>query len=133
MEAQAGRQRLEALGSRYLWIAYHDYAGVARAKAVGRERLDDALGEGVGWAKANWDLAITDHQVPEPGYGADSGDFRLVPDPSTIRPWPVRDRTALAYGWLTEPDGTPWPGDAGRGGRAAVRRPRARGAGRHRS
>ena len=111
MEAQAGRQRLDALGARYLWIAYHDFGGVARAKAVGPERLDDALEVGVGWAKANWDLAITDHQVPEPGFAADSGDFRLVPDLSTIRAWPSRDRTALAYGWLTEPDGTPWPGD----------------------
>jgi glutamine synthetase len=111
MEAQAGRQRLDALGSRYLWIAYHDYGGVARAKAVGPERLDDALSDGVGWAKANWDLAITDHQVPEPGFGADSGDFRLVPDPATIRSWPARDGIALAYGWLTEPDGAPWPGD----------------------
>jgi glutamine synthetase len=122
MEAQAGRQRLDALGTRYLWIAYHDYGGVARAKAVGPERLDDALADGVGWAKANWDLAITDHQVPHPGFGADSGDFRLVPDPTTIRPWPVRDGTALAYGWLTEPDGTPWPGDPRRRLAAVERR-----------
>lgn len=110
-DARAARQRLEAIGARYLWISYHDYAGVARAKAVGPDRLDDALEYGVGWAKANWDLAITDHQVPDPLFAADSGDFRLVPDPATIRPLPHRIGAALAYGWLTEPDGSPWNGD----------------------
>jgi glutamine synthetase len=103
--------RLEELGASRLWIAYHDYAGVARAKAVGRDRLTDAIAGGIGWAKANWDLAITDHQVPDPGFAADSGDLRLVPDPATIRPLPHRPGVALAYGWLTEPDGTPWVGD----------------------
>jgi len=110
-DAEAARERLEAIGARYLWIGYHDYAGLARAKAVGPDRLDDALAHGVGWAKANWDLAITDHQVPDPLFAADSGDFRLVPDPASIRPLPHREGAALAYGWLTEPDGTPWEGD----------------------
>ena len=119
MDVVAARERLEAIGARYLWIAYHDYAGLSRAKAVGPERILDALVHGVGFAKANWDLAIDDHQVPHPEYAADSGDFRLVPDPSTIRPLPHRDRAAIAYGWLTEPDATPWAGDP-RGRLAAV-------------
>ncbi len=110
-DAQDAHERLGSSGARYLWITYHDFAGIARAKAVGPERMDDALANGVGWAKANWDLAIDDHQVPEPGYGADSGDFRLVPDPATIRPLPHHLGTSIAYGWLTEPDGTPWAGD----------------------
>ena len=110
-DADAARQRLEAIGARYLWISYHDYAGLARAKAVGPDRLDDALVNGVGWAKANWDLAITDQQVPEPAFAADSGDFRVVPDPASIRPLPHRPGVALAYGWMTEPDAVPWDGD----------------------
>ena len=110
-DADAARQRLESIGARYLWISYHDYAGLARAKAVGPDRLDDALAGGVGWAMANWDLAITDAQVPEPAFAADSGDFRLVPDPATIRPMPHRPGVALAYGWMTGPDGVPWDGD----------------------
>jgi glutamine synthetase len=108
---RATHAQVEAIGARYLWIAYHDFAGIARAKAVGPDRLDEALADGVGWAMANWDLGIDDHQVPEPGYAADSGDFRLVPDPATIRRLPHRDGVALAYGWLCEPDGTPWDGD----------------------
>jgi glutamine synthetase len=103
--------RLAELGASRLWIAYHDYAGLARAKAVGQDRLTAGLADGIGWAKANWDLAITDHQVPEPGFAADSGDFRLVPDPATIRPLPHHPGAALAYGRMTEPDGTPWIGD----------------------
>jgi len=111
IDAEAARLQLDSIGARYLWITYHDFAGVARAKAVGPDRLDDALVDGVGWAKANWDLAITDHQVPDPGFAADSGDFRVVPDPATIRPLPHRAGVALAYGWMTEPDGTAWDGD----------------------
>jgi len=34
-----------------------------------------------------------------------------VPDPATIRPLPHRAGAALAYGWLTEPDGMAWAGD----------------------
>lgn len=111
MIVDAARERLEAIGARHLWIAYHDYGGLARAKAVGPDRLDDALTEGVGWAMANWDLAVTDHQVPVPAFAADSGDFRLVPDAATIRALPHRQGTALAYGWLTEPGGDAWAGD----------------------
>jgi glutamine synthetase len=104
-------RRLAELSASRLWVAYHDYAGLARAKAVAQDRLTDGLGDGIGWAKANWDLAITDHQVPDPGFAADSGDFRLVPDPAALRPLPHHPGVALAYGWMTEPDGTPWIGD----------------------
>jgi glutamine synthetase len=110
-DADLAAQRLDALGARHLWLSYHDYAGIARAKAVGLDRLPDALANGVGWAMANWDLAITDHQVPEPEYAADSGDFRLVPDPSSVRALPHRPGVALAYGWLRSPDGEAWDGD----------------------
>ena len=127
MTSHAARERLEAIGARHLWIAYHDYAGLARAKAVGPDRLDDALAEGVGWALANWDLAVTDHQVPDPAFAADSGDFRLVPDVATIRPLPHRPGTALAYGWLTEPGGDAWGGDPRRRLDAAQARLAARG------
>jgi glutamine synthetase len=122
MDVDDARQRLEAARARYLWIAYHDYAGLARAKAVGPDRIDDALTAGVGWAMANWDLAITDHQVPHPEFAADSGDFRLIPDPATIRPLPHRPGAAFAYGWLVEAGGGPWPGDPRRLLAAAVKR-----------
>ena len=75
---------------------YHDYAGLGRAKAVPRARFDEVAAEGVTFAMANWDLAITDEQVPHPIFGADSGDFRAVPDPTTLveipidRAWPRR-------------------------------------------
>lgn len=103
--------RLAEVGATRLWLTYHDYGGIARSKAVGPDRLPDAAEHGVSWAKANWDFAITDHQVPEPGFAADSGDVRLVPDASTIRPLPHRPGVAIGYGWLCEPDGTPWLGD----------------------
>ena len=118
---QEARQRLAAVGARYLWIAYHDFAGVARAKAVGLDRLDDALTDGVGWAMANWDLAVDDHQVPIPSMPPTRGTSVS----SRIRRRSARCRIdpalALAYGWMTGPDGTPWSGDP-RGRLAAAER-----------
>ena len=46
---------------------------------------------------ANWDLAITDEQVPHPVFGADSGDFRAVPDPDTLVAVPHRPGVAQAF------------------------------------
>jgi len=94
-----------------LWVTYHDYAGIGRAKAVPRARFADVLERGVTFALANWDLAVNDHQVPHPVFGADSGDFRVVPDPTTIVPIPYRSRVAQALGWLVDESGAPWVGD----------------------
>lgn len=105
------RGRFEALGARFLWVVYHDYAGLARAKAVTVDRFDETLESGVTFAMANWDLAITDHQVPHPIFGADSGDFRAVPDPATIVPIPWRPGVAQAYSHLADDLGRPWEGD----------------------
>lgn len=94
-----------------LWVTYHDYAGIARAKAVPRGRFAEVLEQGVTFAKANWDLAITDEQVPHPVFGADSGDFRVVPDPATLVVVPYRSRVATALGRLVDETGGPWQGD----------------------
>ena len=98
-------------GADALWVTYHDYAGIGRAKAVPRARFTEVLEGGVTFAVANWDLAITDQQVPHPGFGADSGDFHLVPDPATIVLIPYRSRVAMAFGWLVDEAGASWIGD----------------------
>ncbi len=103
--------RLEALGARYLWLAYHDYSGIGRAKVVPPARFGEVAAQGVTFAKANWDLAITDEQIPHPLFGADSGDFRVVPDPATVVPIPYRPGVAQAFGRLVDDPGTPWVGD----------------------
>jgi glutamine synthetase len=103
--------RLEALDASALWVVYHDYAGLGRAKAVPRDRFPEVARDGVTFAMANWDLAITDEQVPHPIFGADSGDFRAVPDPAAIVPIPHRPGVAQAFAWLTDDLGASWPGD----------------------
>jgi len=109
--AAATRARLTELGVDALWVVYHDYAGLGRAKAVPRGRFDEVASEGVTFAMANWDLAITDEQVPHPVFGADSGDFRAVPDPATLVAVPHRPGVAQAFSWLTDDTGRPWNGD----------------------
>jgi glutamine synthetase len=104
-------QRLSGLEVDALWVVYHDYAGLGRAKAVPRGRFEEVAAEGVTFAMANWDLAITDEQVPHAVFGADSGDFRAVPDPATLVRIPHRPRVAQAFAWLTDDTGEPWPGD----------------------
>jgi glutamine synthetase len=111
-DAAAGTlERLSELDVDALWVVYHDYAGLGRAKAVPRGRFEDVARNGVTFAMANWDLAITDEQVPHPVSGADSGDFRAVPDPATLVRLPHRPRVAQAFPWLTDDAGTPWSGD----------------------
>ncbi|HEX5465309.1 MAG TPA: hypothetical protein VFW92_01405 [Candidatus Limnocylindrales bacterium] len=104
-------ERLEVLGARYLWIAYHNYSGLTQAKAVPHSRFAEVASSGVSFARANWDFAITDEQVTHPGYGADSGDFRLLPDPEAIAAVGYREGVAQAYGWLADESGAPWAGD----------------------
>jgi glutamine synthetase len=104
-------ERLEALSARYLWLVYHDYAGIGRAKVVPQARFGEVAAQGVTFAKANWDLAINDEQVPHPLFGADSGDFRVVPDPATVTPIPYRPGVVQALGRLVDDHGTPWVGD----------------------
>jgi glutamine synthetase len=110
-EAAATLERLSELDVDALWVVYHDYAGLGRAKAVPRARFEEVASGGVTFAMANWDLAITDEQVPHPVFGADSGDFRAVPDPRTVVRIPHRPRVAQAFPWLTDDAGTPWSGD----------------------
>jgi glutamine synthetase len=104
-------ERLAELDVDALWVVYHDYAGLGRAKAVPAGRFEEVAAEGVTFAMANWDLAITDEQVPHPVFGADSGDFRAVPDPATLVRIPHRPRVAQAFSRLTDDTGGAWPGD----------------------
>ena len=103
--------RLRELDVDALWIVYHDYAGLGLAKAVPRGRFEEVARDGVTFAMANWDLAITDEQVPHPIFGADSGDFRAVPDASTLVALPHRPGVAQAFARLTDDTGAPWAGD----------------------
>ena len=109
--AAATTARLAALDADVLWVVYHDYAGLGRAKSVPRPRFADVAADGVTFAMANWDLGVTDEQVPHPGFGADSGDFRAVPDPATIVNVPGRPGVAQAFVHLTDDRGDPWSGD----------------------
>lgn len=93
-----------------LWVVYHDFAGLARGKVVPQERVRAVLDEGVSFALANWDFTIDNRQVPDPGYGADSGDFRVIPDPSTAVDIPDSDGVVQVLGNL-QLDGKPWDGD----------------------
>jgi glutamine synthetase len=114
--------RLRGLDADALWVVYHDYAGLGRAKAVPRARFDEVAAEGVTFAMANWDLAITDEQVPHPVFGADSGDFRAVPDPSALVEIPHRPGVAQAFARLTDDAGQPWDGDPRAALAAQIRR-----------
>ena len=103
-------ERLSDIGARHLWIVYHNYSALAQAKSVPKTRFGEVARTGVSFARANWDFAITDEQLPHPGFGADSGDFRVVPDPVTLVALPHRPGVAQAYGWIVD-DGGPWAGD----------------------
>ena len=93
-----------------IWVAFHDYYGVQRGKYVPAARLEDVLRSGVSFAKANWDMAINDHQIPQPVFDADSGDFRAIPDEATSLLLPHRPGVLQFLGSLVDDEGT-WDGD----------------------
>jgi len=103
-------EHLEADGVTQLWVMYHDYSGLAHAKSVPPERFTAVVTSGVGFAKANMDFNILDHQVPQPAFGAETGDFFAVPDPATYAPLPYHPGAARVYTHLTLPDGARWAG-----------------------
>jgi glutamine synthetase len=103
-------ERIAGRDVRHLWVVYHNYSALAQAKSVPAARLDEVARTGVSFAKANWDFAITDQQLPHPGFGADSGDFRVIPDPATLVVLPHREGVAQVYGMLVDDEG-PWAGD----------------------
>jgi len=127
MSQSLALERLRALGASAMWVVYHDYAGLGRAKAVPKGRFGDVAASGVSFAMANWDLIVNDHQVPHPAFGADSGDFRALPDPAFIVPVPHRPGVAQAAATLVTDTGEPWPGDPRALLAAQVRRLAARG------
>ena len=104
-------RRLQAVGARHLWVVYHNHSALAQAKSVEPGRFAEVARDGVSFAKANWDFAITDEQHPHPGFAADSGDFRVVPDPASLVRIPYRDGVWQVYGWLVDDIGEPWAGD----------------------
>ena len=49
---------VDELAADFIWVVYHDYSGLGRAKAITRERLPEVafemgLAETVAWYKAN--------------------------------------------------------------------------------
>jgi glutamine synthetase len=108
--AQSLRDRLDAENTRQLWVVYHDYSGLSHAKTVPPERFDDAIGHGIAFARANMDFNILDHQVPDVQFGADTGDFFAVPDPSSYAPLPHHPGAARVFSFLRNADGSPWAG-----------------------
>jgi glutamine synthetase len=102
--------QLHADGVTQLWVIYHDYSGLGHAKTVPPERYADAVASGVGFAKANMDFNVLDHQVPHPTFGAETGDVFAVPDPATYALLPYQPSAARAYSFLTLKGGERWEG-----------------------
>jgi glutamine synthetase len=101
---------LVAHGVKQLWIIYHDYGGLSHGKTVPPERFPDALRSGIGFAKANMDFNILDHQVPDPAFMAETGDFFALPDANTYAPLPYHHGAARVYTFLCLRGGARWEG-----------------------
>lgn len=102
--------RLEQNAVDQLWIVYHDYSGLSHAKSVPPDRFADATEHGIGFAKANMDFNVLDHQVPDLQFGAESGDFFAVPDAESFAPMPYHPGTARTFAFLTLANGGLWDG-----------------------
>ena len=102
--------RIDAAAMTGLWIVFHDYSARACAKWVPREAIPDALARGGVFARANLNFTIDDQQVGQPHFGADSGDFFAIPDPTTFAPLPYRPGIGRVLSYLHTEDGALWEG-----------------------
>lgn len=93
-----------------LWIIFHDYNGRSCAKWVPRPAAPEAIIRGGIFARANLNFTIDDQQVPQPRFGADTGDFFAIPDPDTFAPVPYRPGTSRALSYIHTEDGDLWEG-----------------------
>ena len=100
-----------------LWVICHDLSGRAQVRSIPYGRLDRVLTKGVSFARANFDFNVLDHQVPDFIFGAETGDFLAVPDPTTYARVPHHPHTARTYSFLQDADGQSWAGCS----RAALR------------
>lgn len=102
--------RLDKDDVEHLWVTYHDYSGVARAKSVPKDRFQSVVEGGIAFARANLNFDATDHQPANARLLADSGDFFAVPDPDSYAMLPQYPRTARVHTWMRNEDGSPWDG-----------------------
>lgn len=93
-----------------LWITWHDYSSRACAKWIPRDSIPSALRRGGVFARANLNFTIDDHQVAQPHFAADSGDFFAVPDPDTYALLPHRPGIGRVLSHLCTEDGELWEG-----------------------
>ncbi|WP_330633412.1 glutamine synthetase family protein [Halocatena halophila] len=92
--------------------------GLIRGQAVHTDHLEEALAEGIPFAKMTQSFNAIGHRVKDATFDA-VGEVRLQPDPSTFRVLPHEERTATVLcDLLTHDTKTPWAGDP----RAAVQR-----------
>lgn len=103
-------RRVDAADYEGLWIVFHDYNARACAKWIPPAAFHSAIVSGGVFARANLNFTIDDHQVGEPRFGADTGDFMAVPDPETLTSIPWRPGLGQVYSYLHTDGGELWEG-----------------------
>jgi glutamine synthetase len=97
-------------GATHLWVVYTDYHGRMAGRDVPRDRVSNVEERGTNFAKANFNFTLRDEQVPDPYFGADSGDVLAVPDAESLVRIPYQPDSALAFATLLEEKGQIWQG-----------------------
>ena len=94
----------------HLWVVYTDFHGRMAGRDVPHSRVSAVSERGTNFAKANFNFTIRDHQVPNPFFGADSGDVLAIPDPESAVLVPFQPDSALAFATLHDESGLIWEG-----------------------
>jgi len=110
-EHDAMHERLIDDGIEHLWVAYADYNGRTQGKSAPRSRFESVFRSGITFAQANLGHNVLDIGAPDTRFGADSGDFFAVPDPSSYATFPLFAATGRVSCWMRQEDGAPWLGD----------------------
>ncbi len=101
---------MEEQRATHLWVVYTDYHGRMAGRDVPWDRVPKVADSGTNFAKANFNFTIRDEQVPQPFFGADSGDVHAVPDADSVVRIPYQPDSALAFATLHDDHGRVWEG-----------------------
>lgn len=123
VDAAAVMARLAKLEIEWLRVAFVDYNGIARARALAARSVPAALAQGVNFSSPTVDFTSAETFPPDAAFDPSSPDLFARPDPSTLRLLPV-PRSGIVLADLIDADGREWPGCP----RAALRRVVARAA-----
>src|SRR5579875_2280269 len=102
--------RLERDGVRWVNVAFLDYSGIARARAVAAAHVDRVLTRGINFSRPTVDFNAREEFPPDAAFDLSAPDVWARGDPRSYRPLGGDPGRGLLMADLVDAAGAPWLG-----------------------